>query len=267
MTTVILATQRTGSTLLCSEFEEIGGLGRPGEHFLPWLRAHGESEQLSEDALAKILAAGRGADGRCGLKLMADYLPRIGSAFGISSGTPLEVTLGALCRLEDMLGPIAWYRLDREDVFDQALSSYLATATGVFFRTTDGTVTDKSHQQALSHQAVLDAFDGRLFDTYVAQVERDKAFLGEICDALDRPVLSLTYERLCADREGVLARCCRHAGIEPPTTLPKRWMRKVVDDRMRTQFRERAEGFWAQRAEQGHTVPAIARMPDVSRVF
>lgn len=259
MTTLILATQRTGSTLLCSEFEDIGGLGRPGEHVLPWLRDNAEDARLDPVALTAILSRGRDDGGRLGLKLMADYLPRVGRALGARDAEPLAQALFAIRHIEAVAGRAAIFRLDRLDVFDQALSSYLATATGLFFRTADGEVTDAAMTREASHEAALAAFDGRLFDTYVVQVERDKAFLAELCAGLDRPVLGIAYEDLVERRAATLARCCAHAGVPCPDTLPRRWMRKVVDPTVRDRFRTAAERFWQERARQGRSVPAIAQ--------
>ncbi|MEM9146675.1 MAG: Stf0 family sulfotransferase [Pseudomonadota bacterium] len=259
MTAIILATQRTGSTLLCSEFENLGGLGRPGEHFLPWLRENDEAAQLSTSDIEEVFARGRDDTGRLGLKLMADYLPRIGKAMGARGEDPLEHAVHAVDRVEAIAGPAALFRLDRSDVFDQALSSYLATATGLFFRTSDGSVTDRDRAQLDSHEAALAAFDGKLFDTYVVQVERDKAFLAEICDAIGPPILNVTYEDLVSDRLTSLAACCAHGGIRLPEAVPDRWMRKVVGQDHRDRFRQAAEAFWEQRASHGYPVPAIAQ--------
>ena len=55
--TLVLATQRSGSTLLCRDIESLGGLGDPRESFLG-LAEQAERESVSEDDVLKRIARG-----------------------------------------------------------------------------------------------------------------------------------------------------------------------------------------------------------------
>jgi LPS sulfotransferase NodH len=258
--TIILATQRTGSTLLCSELAELDGFGDPGEHFLPWLGAAPEGARMDGDAFAEAVARGRDATGAVGLKLMADYLHRFARALGIERGDDTEAAVACLHELEGRIGPAAWFRVDRADIFDQALSRYLATHTGVYFRTERGAVRREEQDARRSADGLLADFNVNWLECLMADIRRETAFLDDVSARLGRPVLAVTYEELSAERERVLAACCAHAGHPPPADWPARWMRKVVDPELRDRFRERAEEMWARKAAAGKPVPAIARV-------
>jgi len=248
--TLILATQRTGSTLLCSELADIGGLGAPGEHLLDWLRNRGGQETLTPDRLDALLAPGRDGDGNVGLKLMADYLPAL-AELALGERAPQDpVAAGAafIDSLAERYGPFAVFRIDREDRFDQALSRYLAVYTGVYFRTADGEITQQFAGQC-SAEAALECFDVWALDRLMTEICAELRYLDQLGTRLRQPVHPVPYEALCERREETLALACAHAGIAPPATWPRRWMRKVVDPELGERFRREAA---RQRAAVGY---------------
>lgn len=54
--TLVIASQRSGSTLLCRDIESLGGMGAPREHFLDFLpgRRTAEIQATTADVLAGI---------------------------------------------------------------------------------------------------------------------------------------------------------------------------------------------------------------------
>lgn len=257
--TIILATQRSGSTLLCSELEGIGGLGRPGEHVLAWLEENPDADAMPSATLAALLSAGRDATGAVGLKLMADYAPRLAALLGHGGAEEAAAVAAMLRGFETRFGPTAVFRIRREGIFDQALSSYLAVSTGIFVRTEQGPASRGVEADADRHEAALAGFDIARLEEQLARIADEEARLDRVCAALDRPVLTVDYDALVATREAVLAACCAHAGRPVPEAWPVRAMRKVVDPALRDRFRAAAEAIWADRAAAGMTVPSIAR--------
>lgn len=257
--TIILATQRTGSTLLCAEFEAIGGLGRPGEHFLTWLQTAPADALLPEAALDSILDPGRDPDGNVGVKLMADYLPGIArrAPGAVAGEEPVAATVRFVEALARWIGPAVLFRIDRGDLFDQALSGYLAVSTGVYFRTEEGEVTRPINTDRDSHEAALADLNIIRLERHLLRLAADRAFLDRVVQGLGRPVLAVEYDALSERREAVLAACCAHAACPLPGTLPPRWMKKVVDRDLRDRFRQRAAAIWRGRAAQGQNVPAV----------
>jgi LPS sulfotransferase NodH len=243
MNTVILGTQRSGSTLLCAELTDIGGMGAPGEHFLGWLQQARPSARLLPPDILNALKLGRSKDGTIGLKLMTDYLPRLATAAAerATETTAEQHSAGFLRSLAELTGPTAYYRIVRRDVFDQALSRYMAFATGVYFLTEHGVLTGGDNAGAKrSPEAVLETFHPPTLHQYEIDIAEENAFLTRICDALDAPVLTVVYEELVDDRDPVLRACCAHAGVSPPPEWPRRWMKKVVDQQVREAFRRRS---------------------------
>lgn len=257
---IILATQRSGSTLLCAELEDIGGLGHPGEHFLDAVR---EGAALSQAEIVEVLERGRDGDGNVGLKLMADYLPTfarvIGESPDIVTAHPASACARALRQITDFLGPTRFFRIDREDRLDQTLSRYLAVSSGIYFRTAEGqSVRRGTDVETRAYAEILTGFDVGDLEGHLGDLEMEVGFLDAVLDILRRDVLGLSYEALAGARSATLRRCCLHAGRRPPAAFSTPWMRKVVDDEMRARFRRRALDAWAQRRTEGRPIPAIA---------
>ncbi|MGF1500213.1 MAG: Stf0 family sulfotransferase [Paracoccaceae bacterium] len=238
MNVIILATQRSGSTLLCAELQGIGGMGRPGEHFWSWLREAGEAPCLDDAAMDRIAAFGRAEDGSLGFKIMADYLPRLAEARFGPVADRVEGSVRFLTELEAREGPFAWFRIDRADVFDQALSRYLATQTGLYFRTETGTVAAEGHPGAeKSEDTLLAEFRPDRLARHIREIDAERRTLDRIADTLGRSVHLVPYEDLVDRRAEVLAGCCAHASRPVPAEWPERWMKKVVDADLRQRFR------------------------------
>ncbi|GMG83564.1 hypothetical protein LNKW23_27770 [Paralimibaculum aggregatum] len=263
--TIILATQRTGSTLLCSEFSAMGGLGKPGEHFLPWLRAAAGGARLPRPEFEAIAERGRGRAGTVGVKLMADYLPKLARAWlppdAVPEADDVAASAAMLLALEAEWGPAAIFRIDRADRFDQALSRHLATATGIYFRTASGEERRDERAGTLSQEAALETFTPQRLEQILQDIALETDFLDRVCARLARPVCVVEYEALASRREAVLAACCAHAGVPEPGRWPERWMTKVVDRGQRDRFRARAEAAWAERRATG------LRLPETTRIF
>lgn len=77
--TLILATQRVGSTYFETGVSRMGGLGKPWEHFvraLPELRTEKDPDTLRA-LFEECLEAGRDEDGHIGVTIMADYFNKV----------------------------------------------------------------------------------------------------------------------------------------------------------------------------------------------
>lgn len=259
---IILATQRTGSTLLCSELGAIGGLGQPGEHLLSWRRARGAGQRLDVPALAEASAPGLDADGWVGHKIMSDYLGELAAAWG--GGGP-EAGPAHQARFIEWLcehiGPTAVIRISRSDRLDQALSRYLAAETGLYFRAVDGICQygDTGHRSSLD--VAVDGLSLARINRIIGKINREEAALDAVCARLDALVLQIEYEALAADREETMARCLGHAGLPVAEPLPPRWMAKVVAPALRLRCRDRLLALWLE--AQGRR----ARFPELDPIM
>ncbi len=255
--TIILATQRTGSTLLCSEFSAIGGLGRPGEHLLAWLKSAEAQARLTDAALDALEAEARDTDGQVGHKIMADYLPELAARWSGTADPAPEAQAAFLGALTRRLGRTAFFRIRRGDRLDQAISRYLAAETGVYFKASDGTVQTDPEAGGLTEDAAVEGLDIARIERLLGRIGREEAALDAVTGALDHPVLDIAYGQLARERCATLRACCAHAGVPAPARFSERWMEKVVGTGLRQRMRGRVEELWRSARRAGRPLPQL----------
>jgi LPS sulfotransferase NodH len=128
---ILCATPRSGSTLLCALLRASGVAGWPES----WFRAEDRAEWAAEwrvgpgfdPYLAGALAAGRGANGVFGLRLMWETLAELMGDLraGTAEGSDLEHLVRAF-------GPLQFIHLRRGDLVAQAVSRHRAEMSGIW---------------------------------------------------------------------------------------------------------------------------------------
>lgn len=134
--TLVFATQRSGSTLLCRDITTLGGLGRAQEHFLPIAQASKrERRMMSESDVIRMLKGGRDREiaDTTAVKIMVNYASSVYSCIsGNNERSTLKSMQGlldwAICHFER----VNLITLERESLLDQAVSRAMARLTGVF---------------------------------------------------------------------------------------------------------------------------------------
>jgi len=227
-TCLIAMLPRTGSTALCSLLEATGVMGVPREYLNPRGPLRPWARRLSALDLDRYLDALRRrqatANGVFSLKVLYPDLAPL-----LARGEP-----------EDWLGRVSYVYLTREDLVAQAVSAYIADASGVWhrdpsgdlFRSRGGGDPDPQYDEARilkEHEALLRQ-----------QADWERFFARRAIEPL-----RITYERFVGDASDTVAAIAEQLGVpwEGAVSLGAAETAKLGDDRNRR---------WTERIRETH---------------
>ena len=195
-TCLIAMLPRTGSTALCSLLEATGVLGAPREYLNPRGPLKPWARRLSAFDLDEYVAA-----------LRRERVTPNG-VFALKTLYPDLEPLLQRGPLSESLGRLSVVYLTRRDLVAQAVSAYIAAASGVWhrdpqgdlFRSRGGGDPDPPYDEA----AILDERDALL-----RQQEAWESFFSE--HSIEP--LRITYEQFVADANGTVAAIAEHVGV------------------------------------------------------
>jgi LPS sulfotransferase NodH len=236
-TLLIAMLPRTGSTALCSLLEATGVLGMPREYLnprgplRPWARRLG-ARDLEEylDALRRRQATPNGV-------------------FSLKVLYPDLKPLLARGEITEALGPVKFAYLTRDDLVAQAISMYIAEASGVWhrdpsgalFRSRGGGDPDPPYDEV----RILEARDELLRQ----QGDWERFFA-------ERRItpLRLTYEGFVADANGCVGAIAREAGVgwDGEASLDAAATARLADDRSERWAKRLRESGRLRGAVRGH---------------
>jgi hypothetical protein len=232
--TLVLSSQRSGSTLLCRDIESLGGLGDPRERLLSLQRGSGVASEA--DVVERIARGATEEAPEVGaVKLMVGQAPAVATA--VTRRTPRG-------QADAMRAVVEWAtsRFDRvllvvlvRNAVDQAISRVVATSTDVFH------ATDAEQARAASLSlAPAEVLNPRILDQ-LQRVLGQRRVLTEIAaDYADRALL-LGYGDLTGAVEETTARLVAHArahGFHPRRSQVSRTLVKVLDAERSQELRE-----------------------------
>ena len=173
---VILATQRSGSTLLCRDLAASGVVGSPKEHFIPVFRAYnsGNYPEGTFETPQQIQKRIQDDEGIWSVKIMADQLQSISDVSqGLKKGTGVSVLELPSQYLTDMLGESLVLRVRRNDQIAQAISRHVATERGWHH----------SFELAAEPRAVepVEKYDFQKISKHLQNIKREERFLDDFC--------------------------------------------------------------------------------------
>lgn len=245
--TLILGTQRSGSTLLCREVEGLGGLGVPEEHLLPLLRpprpdlyGPGDVIRALEEGIAPDLPR------VTGVKLMVSYAGPIHHyVTGREAVDDVEALLGVIGWAQEAFEAVALFAIRRQPLIDQAISRARAQLTDIWHRNfADAVDAVPAVAPALLYEEIL---------RELPLVLAESAALDEVISACGESVLTLDYDHLVEDRAQVLAAIGAHAqasGLLPLGRQADRPLRKIIPPAEGAQIRAGFEA-WLSAAPMG----------------
>jgi Stf0 sulphotransferase len=234
--TLVLATQRSGSTLLCGDIESLGGLGRPRESFLG-LAEQAEHESVSEDDVLERIARGATeSDPRIGaVKMMVRQAPAVDAVIrGGRQRRPLvalqHVVEWALERFERVFMVILV-----RNALDEAISSVVASSTGLFHATDVADI-----RAASAADLVPEDLNPRILNQ-LPRLLAERRVVTQIGKEYSDRALMLSYDELTRQTERTTDRLIAHAraqGFAPHRTSVTRTTMKVIDEDLSDRLRE-----------------------------
>ncbi|MDU9006519.1 Stf0 family sulfotransferase [Sedimentitalea todarodis] len=242
--TLVLASQRSGSTLLCRDIESLGGMGAPREYFLD-IVGRNTREGLTEADVLDQIARGVKPDapGIGAVKLMVSYAPKIDSYIrGAEAVAPQKAVQNIIDWAQERFDRVNLVALVRGNSLEQAISRAVANMTDVWHRheatTKDGDLyADVKLPTKALNLAILEALPGVIRQTQV--VRRIAKANPDLC-------WLIKYEHLAASVEDSSAQLITHArkaGFEPTETMASRSLRKLIDKDKTEDFKANFKAF------------------------
>ncbi|QNG20984.1 sulfotransferase [Rhodococcus triatomae] len=229
---LVLASQRSGSTLLVESLRATGVAGNP-EEFFQYLPETGLAPQprgwfapvtnpdvlelldpldpgtpTTESAVdwrARILRAGKSANGVWGGKLMWNQTPLLVDR---AAGLPNRSGSDLRSAIDDVLGDVLWVKVTRDDVVEQAVSFWRAVQTRVWCGRADPEVDARAryHPDGIAH--------------LVTELRNQEFGWRKWFEDNDIRPLEVGYEELTSDTTKVVAGILEALGLDPAAAPP-----------------------------------------------
>lgn len=239
-----------------------GGLGRMGEHFVPYVyrarrnalvrlanrllgeerlpprfrqarASQGPRAMLPRDLVA-VLRAGSDRQGNCGVTVMADYATTVAQGyFGLApqqEAYDVKLVQSFLKDFGSAFSEVKIIRHRRENVLDQALSRYFMRRTGVAHDMGDSKVTSARVAPKSKEEIAATLEVGEVL-RILAAIDRENGFLDELARLMALPTLELTYEEVLADSAAVAGRVADFSGRKGDAARFAARTRKVSDEK------------------------------------
>jgi LPS sulfotransferase NodH/2-polyprenyl-3-methyl-5-hydroxy-6-metoxy-1,4-benzoquinol methylase len=208
---IIAATPRCGSNLLCTLMYQTGVLGAPAEYW-NYIKAHSPKPRKIGTAMME----------RLGATSAADYLTKLAACRTSKNGVfgvklhfrRFEQALRGLPQMLDMIAPVSWIHIVRQDMVAQAVSLAKGLQTGVF----------TSWRQSKMQQMSPVTYDRDLIARCLEKLEAQNEAWRRWFEANNIEPHIVYYEKLAADNAGTLARVVEFLGVqndEPDKVIPR----------------------------------------------
>ncbi|MCA8899613.1 MAG: hypothetical protein KDA53_00010 [Hyphomonas sp.] len=242
--TLVLASQRSGSTLLCRDIESLGGMGAPREYFLDIVGRSARNGLTEADVLDRIARGVKPeAPGIGAVKLMVSYAPRIDSYIrGAEAVAPQKAVQNIIDWAQERFDRVNLIALVRGNSLEQAISRAVANMTDVWHRHEAGMKDGNPYAGAklptrALNLAILEALPG---------VIRQTGVIRHIVRANPDLCGLIKYEHLAASLEDSSAQLIAHArkvGFEPTETVATRSLQKLIDKDSTEVFKANFKAF------------------------
>lgn len=233
--TLILSTQRSGSTLLGHDIQSLGGLGRPREHFAGVNNGKRDAPVSEADVLEVLM---RGLDkiapGVTGFKLQVSQAAAVAHGLtGRRQETPQQAMSTVVSWAQDKFDRVLIVVLVRNAV-DIAISRVFANQTGTYNSRRPGALLAGAPLPPIPdiNERILFRFERALTETRV---------LNMVAAEHSDDVLFLTYDELTGQVEETTHRLvarAREVGLEPREETTTRNMEKVISIEESARVRE-----------------------------
>lgn len=251
--TLVIASQRSGSTLLCQDIASLRGMGAPREYFLDILNQpkQPKTSPTEADVLACIAKGIMPSDPATGaVKLMVNYAPKIDAFIrNTAPVAPPQALQNIIAWADASFDRVNLVALIRTNALDQAISRAVANLTDIWHRRSnqlpDGAdpYAEKKLAPRVLNMAILDN---------LPSVLRQNAIIRDVARRHADRCLLIDYETLAASVEKTSERIVDHArafGFEPGRSLATRDLRKLIEADRAAEIRNDFRKFMEQRVK------------------
>lgn len=242
---LILATQRSGSTMIVEDMRNTKVMGTPEEYFIPW---NHEKDVDWKDALQGILKRSSTPNGIVSIKVMANQIPEIERCLGIAYQGLVNVDNSLMfpyfCEIFKSSKPII---IRRTNTVKQAISRHISKATGI------NHATAKKEDEHFAGN-LLKGFDDKynsnveyIFDPIhneVSKIANENAIIDKVVEDLGiiRP-LDLFYESVVLNGYSYLYRVARFMDVDLVDEIPERKMVKLSNSKNQDMYNQYIDDY------------------------
>lgn len=227
---LILASQRSGSTLLCRDIESLGGLGAPKEYFLSITGKNTRQGLNEQDVMQQIAKGVQSADPSvAAVKLMVNYAPKIDAYIrGGEEVAGQKAIQNILDWAQKRFDRVCVFALARDNSLDQAISRAVANVTDIWHRS------ERALQGGDPYEGIklpVNAVNIAILEA-LPQVVRQTRVIRQVAKANPEICQIVSYDRLAESVEDSSQLLIAHAlktGFQPTKTLAVRQLRKLID--------------------------------------
>lgn len=209
---IILSTQRSGSTMVCDDFEGTGVLGRPSEYFINAIENFELNNSENSKALLKeVDKKGSGRNGVTSVKIMSN---QIQSIIEIILDSKLISETRPDYAFKEYFQSAFFVRVNRLDKVAQAVSRLSASKTGIYHtsdRSDDlkGMLGKLSDQDRDESELTIEDYE---IEEEIRNIEKEEKYLTALCNKLNINVVGVNYEN-CIDNQNYLDTIGKILGI------------------------------------------------------
>lgn len=198
---LILSTQRSGSTMICSDISSTGILGHPNEYFINtidlWQRKEARDKII--DSINKISINSSTSNGVQAVKIMSNQISIIGLIL-----QKLDIAQGSnnLDCFFSYFSDYVFIRVVREDKVAQAVSRVMAEKTGIYHyidSSKSNLKLGRSSSNIRSEAGAVYSYD--LIQDYINRIISEEQFLDDFINRYSIKPLNLLYETSIESRE------------------------------------------------------------------
>lgn len=242
--TIVLASQRSGSTVLCQDVAAVGGLGVPNEYFLR-IVGHNKPQDPGEQHVLDAIA--RGGDPErpeaTAIKMMINQAPPVASyILGGAPQPPAQATQSVIDWARARFERVAIIALVRDNSLDQAISKAVANASQTWHMDSK---TGKAGKPAQDFDHTSDRFQMEILKALPLFISQKKIIQKIVRENADIAHL-LHYADIAAQPEDTAQSIGAHArslGFSPKDQPSNRTLKKLVDNERSTQIKASFRAF------------------------
>ncbi|MEM8787400.1 MAG: Stf0 family sulfotransferase [Pseudomonadota bacterium] len=227
--TLVLANQRSGSTLLCQDIASLGGMGVPSEHFIQVV-GKGNDGVVGADRIRALAALNAPGD-VAAVKLMVNYASTVDNHIHDRDQllSPAEACRSFITWARETYDRVNLVVIIRENVIDQAISRFMAETTGVYH---SWDLRNGEAYPDIAEKLKQERSMWRLIDLCVTLLREKRTLCDTAAEHSDIGRL-FTYESVVDDLEGT-SEALRSLGVSngmtPERQTAVRRLKKVVSD-------------------------------------